>query len=225
MVREESQVQSDTLPSRAAMAAIAAVAWFALALQLFLMVRGAGPDGGNTLRAIFRYFSFFTILTNLLVAVGLGFRFVFSESRWGRFFLRPEVQSATAVYIAMVGIVYTLLLRQLWNPQGVQKIADVLLHDVVPAAYCLFWMMFVPKATLRWRHPMQWLAYPVAYMAYTLIHGALSGWYPYYFIDVGAIGLSHALRNAAAMLIFFLCMGLLFIAIGRRLTRREPSTA
>ena len=178
---------SNPILSKATMAAIALLAWFALALQLFLMIQGAGSDGGSILRATANYFSFFTILTNLLVAVGLSFQFVFSESRWGRFFLRPTVQSATAVYIAVVGITYSLLLRQLWNPQGAQKIADVLLHDGVPLTYVIFWLVFVPKAALRWGHSILWLAYPIAYMVYTLIHGLWSGWYPYYFIDIGAL--------------------------------------
>src|SRR5665213_207478 len=225
LVSEESEVQSNPILSKATMAAIALLAWFALALQLFLMIQGAGSDGGSILRATVNYFSFFTILTNLLVAVGLSFRFIFSESRWGRFFLRPTVQSATAVYIAVVGITYSLLLRHLWNPQGAQKIADVLLHDAVPLTYVIFWLVFVPKAALQWIHAVQWLAYPVAYMVYTLIHGLLSGWYPYYFIDVGALGLPRALGNAAGMLVFFFGMALLVVANGRWLAHRAPATA
>jgi hypothetical protein len=37
------------------------------------------------------------------------------------------VQAATTVYIAIVGICYHLLLRQLCNPGG-QWVADILLH-------------------------------------------------------------------------------------------------
>jgi len=224
VVREESIVQSNTILAKATMAAIAGVAWFALALQLFLMIRDSDPGGMATLHAVVNYLSFFTILTNLLVAVGLSFRFLFSESRLGRFFLRPAAQSATAVYIAVVGIIYALLLRHLWNPQGAQKLADVLLHDVVPVTYGLFWLVFVPKTTLRWRDSIQWLAYPVLYMAYTLVHGALSGWYPYYFIDVRAIGLPHVLKNASAMLVCFIFMALIFVAVGRWVTRPAPET-
>ena len=54
---------------------------------------------------------------------------------WGQWFRRPSVQAGTAVYIAIVGIVYQLLLRQLWNPQGAQWVADVLLHSIIPVGY------------------------------------------------------------------------------------------
>lgn len=198
---------------RAAMAAIAVVAWFALLLQLFLMIHSAAAD--QHLRAIVNYFSFFTILTNLLVAVGTGLPIVASRSAGSRFFLRPSTQSAIAVYIAVVGITYTLLLRHLWNPQGAQKIADVLLHDVVPLLYVAFWAIFVSKATLRWSDAVRWLAYPIAYMLYTLAHGFVSNWYPYYFIDVGALGFPRALANGAGMLLAFFGLALLVVALGR----------
>ena len=63
-----NRAASVTRPMRSALAVIAAVAWFALALQLLLMVQQAAP--GTSLHAIINYFSFFTILTNLLVALG-----------------------------------------------------------------------------------------------------------------------------------------------------------
>ncbi len=208
---------------RTTMAVIAVVAWFALLLQLFLMIRNA--DQGAELRAVVNYFSFFTILTNLLVAVGTSLPLLASRSAAGRFFLRPPTQSAIAVYIAVVGITYTLLLRHLWNPQGAQEIADVLLHDVVPVLYVLFWAIFVPKAMLRWSDAVRWLAYPVAYMGYTLAHGMVSNWWPYYFIDVSALGFPRAMGNAAGMLVGFFFVAVLAVAIGRLTVRSSPDAA
>jgi hypothetical protein len=212
-----------TRPIRSAMAAIAAIAWFALGLQLLLMVHQAAP--GATVYAVVNYFSFFTILTNLLVALCTTFPLLAPRSTTGQFFLRPSIQSATAVYIAIVGITYSLLLRHLWNPQGTQKVADVLLHDVVPVLYVLFWVFLVPKFTLRWSDAVRWLTYPLVYMAYTLARGYISHWYPYYFIDVDTIGLSRALIHAAGLLLVFFGLGLLFIAIGRWTARPSPARA
>jgi hypothetical protein len=210
-----------TGPMRTTLAGIAVVAWFALVLQFLLMVQQAAP--GRSLFAVVNYFSFFTILTNLLVALGASLPLVAPQSAAGQFFLRPSIQSATAVYIAIVGITYSLLLRQLWNPQGAQKIADVLLHDVVPVLYVAFWIFLVPKATLRWSDAVRWLAFPLVYMAYTLVRGFVSHWYPYYFIDVDTIGLSRALLHASQLLFAFLGLGLLFIAIGRWTARSSPT--
>jgi hypothetical protein len=210
-------------PMRSASAVISVVAWFALVLQLLLMVQQAAP--GTSLHAVINYFSFFTILTNLLVALAATLPLLAPHSAAGQFFLRPSTQSAIAVYISVVGITYSWLLRHLWNPQGQQKIADVLLHDIVPVLYVAFWIFLVPKFTLRWSDAVRWLAYPLVYMAYTLARGFVSHWYPYYFIDVDTIGWSRALIHASGLLLAFFGLGLLFIAIGRWTARSIPAHA
>ena len=208
---------------RTTSAVIAAISWFALVLQLLLMVQQAAP--GTSFHAVVNYFSFFTILTNLLVALGTTLPLLASHSVAGQFFLRPSSQTAIAVYITIVGVTYSLLLRQLWNPQGAQKVADVLLHDVVPVLYVAFWVFLVPKFTLRWSDAVRWLAFPVLYMAYILARGFVSHWYPYYFIDVDTIGLLRALFHAAGLLLAFFGLGVLFIAIGRWTARSSPQRA
>ncbi len=212
-----------TQPTRGALAVIAAVAWFALVLQLLLMVQQAAP--GHSLHAILNYFSFFTILTNLLVALVATFPLLAAHAVAGQFFLRPSTQSATAVYIAIAGTTYSLLLRHLWNPQGTRKIADVLLHDVIPVLYIAFWIFLVPKFTLRWSDAVRWLAFPLVYMAYTLVRDFAFHWYPYYFIDVDTIGWTRALLHASQLLFAFFELGLLFVAIGRWTARSSPALA
>jgi hypothetical protein len=90
----------------------ALLGWFALALQLYLMlVQSSGPA---MLGTVITYFSFFTILTNLLTALVFTAIAFSPETGWGQWFRSPSVQAATAVYIAIVGIIYQLLLRLLW---------------------------------------------------------------------------------------------------------------
>lgn len=191
---------------------IALTVWFALALQLYLMIEKAMADGTSVWRAAANFVSFFTILTNLLVATVLSSVALGRSSSW---LASSVTQSGTAIYIAVVGVTYSLLLRSLWNPENFQKVADVILHDIVPIAYVLFWIFFVPKAGLRWKHSLLWLSYPVAYFAYTMVRGAVVGWYPYHFIDAGALGYSRALMNALILLVGFLAIGLLAVACGR----------
>ena len=218
---------------RTTMAVIAVVAWCALLLQLFLMVRNA--DQGAELRAVVNYFSFFTILISLLVAVGTSFPILASRSAAGRFFLRPSTQSAIAVYIAVVGITYTLLLRHLWNPQGAQKIADVLLHDVVPILYVAFWAIFVPKAALRLATRSGGSRIPSS----TWCTRWRMGWSPTGGPTTSSLcqrelsGFPHAMGNAAGMLVAFFGLGLLFVVLGRwtgrwthrRMAQSSPDSA
>src|SRR5216684_7000360 len=170
-------LESSRVAVRTCSAAIAVVTWFALALQFYLLVIQSQAQGASRVRLMANYFSFFTILTNLLVALGLTLSLTTPHSRFGRLFSRPLAASGTAVYIAIVGMSYSLLLRHLWNPQGAQKIADILLHDVVPMMYVVYWLMFVPKGSLRWKDALSWLPCPLVYFCYSLIRGAAVGWY------------------------------------------------
>jgi hypothetical protein len=193
----------------------AALAWFALALQCYLTVTLSVANGKTLIAGVIVFVSYFTILTNLLVAVVLSFSLWAPGTHWGAWFSRPTVQSGTAVYIAIVGIVYSLLLRHIWDPQGLQKLADVLLHDLIPLLFVVYWVVFVPKNSLRWKDAVWWLTYPAAYFAYTLLRGAASGWYAYPFLDAQALGYSRVAANAVMLLAAFLLTGLLFVAIAR----------
>jgi hypothetical protein len=195
----------------------ASLGWFALALQLYLMLVQAPAA---MLGAVITYFSFFTILTNFLVALVFTATAVGPRARWGEWVLRPSVQASAAVYIAIVGIVYQLLLRHLWNPQGAQWVADVLLHSVIPVGYVLYWWLFAPRDELSWKNAIGWLVYPGAYLIYTLARGAVSGLYPYPFVDVNALGYGGVLTRAAGLMLVFLGMGLVIVAIAR--WKRNP---
>jgi len=197
----------------------ALLGWFALALQLYLMlVQAPGPE---RLGAVITYFSFFTILTNIWTALVFSAVALQPEGGWGQWLRRPSVQAATAVYIAIVGMVYQLLLRQLWNPQGAQWVADVLLHSIIPVGYVLYWLLFAPGAGLNWKDAVTWLMYPGVYLVYILARGAASGLYPYPFVDVKVLGYGGVLFRAAGLLLVFLGMGLLVVAVGRRKRSRS----
>jgi hypothetical protein len=197
----------------------ALLGWFALALQLYLMlVQSPAPERLGT---VITFFSFFTILTNILTASVFTAVAFYSKHGWGKWLCRPSVQAATAVYIAIVGMVYQLLLRQLWNPQGAQWVADVLLHSMVPVGYVVYWLLFAPRAGLSWKDSVTWLIYPGVYLVYVLARGAVSGLYPYPFVDVNVLGYGGVLARSGLLMLVFLGMGLLVVAVGRRVRARS----
>lgn len=207
--------------TRVAAGLVAATAWFALVL-LFAVVAAKDAERGRTLlQTTLAYFGFFTTLTNLLIAVGLACWAVAPRSRVGAFFGRPATTAATALYIAVVAVVYTLFLRRIWTPTGWLKVADVLLHDVVPASYVACWALLLPKGGLPWATTLRWLAYPTGYFAYTLALGAYAGRYPYPFFNVTRLGYGLVMVNGLGLLMVFLLLGLAFVALDRRLARRR----
>src|SRR5260370_12621372 len=133
----------------------------------------------------------------------------------GWLFLQPSCGIRHRPYTPRSLALYSFLLRQLWNPEGFQKIADVLLHDVGPLAYVTYWIPLVPKGRLRWRDTVWWSIYPLVYLALIMIRGAISGPYPYPFIHAGSLGYAPALSNAMMLFAGFLAAGLLLVAVDK----------
>ncbi len=190
----------------------AVVGWSAIGLQYGLAMTAAtrSPLGSTVV-----FFSYFTILTNVLVALAMTAPAIAPNSRLGRWTTTEGVRAAITMYATVVGVIYHLFLHATWNPQGLAFFANVALHYVMPAAMLLDWLLFVPKGRLRWIDPLKWLAFPLVFGVWTVIHGALIGWYPYWFIDIGVLGWGPAMINFAGLLVFFLIVGLIVVTIDR----------
>jgi hypothetical protein len=198
-------------------AIIALTAWLALTLQLYILIHNTHADSMTVLTAIGRFFIFFTILTNMLVAISLSILLQNSRSAAGRFFSKPSVITAVAVYIFIVGVVYNIVLRHVWHPQGLQKVADELLHVAVPLLFIVYWLLFAPKNSLQWIHAFRWLIFPALYLVYAMIRGGIEGFYPYPFLDANTLTFGRVFMNCVGLLFVFIICGLLFIAISKRI--------
>ena len=164
-----------------------------------------------------KFFSFFTILTNILAAATLLVPLIAPRSRLGEFLSRPSVRTVVAGYIIMVGTVYYLLLRDLSQRQGFSQALELMLHYVTPPLFVIDWALFVPKHNVDWRVGFAALGFPLAYVVWILVHGALTGWYPYPFLDVSELGYPATLLNIAGLIAVFLALEVALVAIGRRL--------
>jgi hypothetical protein len=192
---------------------IALAGWVGLVLQLIVSVRKGMADVTPAWHSILFALSYFTVLTNLLVTVLVSARVGRISSR--NVLSRPGTLAAAAVYILVVGIIYSVLLRTLWAPSGMHKAADVILHDLMPVLYLLWWLLFAPKGGLTWSDPFKWLAYPLAYFAFSLVLGHFTGRYLYPFADIPAVGLAAVARNGALLLVLFWGLGLVAVLTAR----------
>ncbi len=126
------------------------------------------------------------------------------------------------MYLTVVGLIFHFLLSATWTPTGAAALGNLVVHYIMPAAILLDWLLFVPKGRLRWVDPVKWLAFPLAYGIWTVIHGGLIDWYPYFFIDIGELGWTRALINYGLLLGFFLIVGTVIVAIDRSLSADLP---
>ncbi len=190
----------------------ALIAWFAIIAQFYLMITNSVVSFPET---ILRFFSFFTIDTNIVVALCFTLIFFSGNSGIGRLFTKATTITAITIYITIVGIVYNVILRSTWQPEGLQKIVDELLHVIIPALFILFWLLFVPIEQLKWKNAFSWLIYPILYMSYAIIHGLITKFYPYPFVDINVLGYSKALLNAGGVLLVIFFLSLALIATGK----------
>jgi len=188
----------------------------AVVTQFILMYENRVTPAGDT---IIRFFSYFTVLTNSLVAVSLASLSIGGQSLLGRFFGKPGVLTAVTLYITIVGLVYQAILRPLWSPTGLQMITDECLHTVIPLYVIVFWALFDPKDRIPPGRMARWLLYPLLYLGFILLCGSLSGFYPYPFVDVGALGLARVLQNSLGLVAFFMMLAFLFQFAGRQWLR------
>ncbi len=128
------------------------------------------------------FFSFFTILSNLF---GLGvFAFLGVTAMQPRSPGVDLIRGAAVVYLAVTGVVYELLLSG--DPAAVEATlpwVNAVLHQVMPIAIVIDWLLDPPASPLAARRAAWWLAFPLAWVTYTLVRGPLVDWYPYPFID------------------------------------------
>jgi hypothetical protein len=98
---------------------------------------------------------------------------------------------------------------------------DELLHSVIPVMAFISWLLYAGKDRLQWKDFSRWLIYPMAYLVYVLIRGSVSAFYPYPFIDRGALGINKVLVNAAGITVLFAAISLAFIALGKYVSKRQ----
>lgn len=201
--------------SRRLAALTALVGWIALILQLVIVVQKMAAVGEGFGPALWRFLGFFTVLTNLGVAI------VATEIALGGLHALTGARARlmAVVSIVLVGVIYALLLRNVWNPEGAQLIADRLLHQAVPVLFLVVWLVG-SHGELRLADALWAMVPPLAYLVYAVARGEADGWYAYWFLDPAKLGPERMGQNAAVLAVVFLATALLFVWIDRRMARR-----
>lgn len=177
-----------------ALAVAAIIAQLVRTLEIALASETAW--GSHLPTVIANFFSFFTILSNVLAAVTLALggawalanrRTTSPEPRWLAAFL-----ACASTYAIVTGIVYNTLLRGIELPQGATvPWSNEVLHVIVPLVMLLD-LLFAPRRRAPgWGTVGVAAIFPIVWVAYTLIRANLvispstgePWWYPYPFLN------------------------------------------
>jgi len=196
-----------------------AVAFAALAGIILSYAAGPSAPVAQPGRML-RFLSFFTILTNALAMLAAVGRALPADHRWHRLAARPGLRTALALDLSVVALIFHLLLAHMVRPGLSGWAGNLLVHQAVPMGWLLCWLCFGPHGGIDARAPLRWLVYPLLFAGWTLIHGAIGGWYPYPFMDVARFGYPAVVRNVALIGLLFFLLGHALRRVDARLARR-----
>ncbi len=149
-------------------------------------------------------FAFFTILSNTMAALLLFGQAV--NPRWMS--SNGSVRGSVTLYMVITGVVYALLLAPLDVDVGnYAPWANFVHHSLAPAALLIDWLLFPPSRRLPSSAVWWWLAFPAAYLGFSLIRGANTGWYPYPFLNIDELGVVGVALYSVVILGAFLAIG------------------
>ena len=164
--------------------------------------------------------SYFTVQSNILIALTTGLLAVRLS--------RPEtwfrvLRLSAVIGITITGIVFHIALKGLTELTGPAVTADWILHTASPILGLLGWVIFGPRGWVTSRIVKLSVLFPVLWLAYTLVRGALvedrSGrnFYPYPFLDVVEHGYARVFVNIVVVALLFFVLALAALAADKRL--------
>ncbi|GMQ30965.1 Pr6Pr family membrane protein [Algoriphagus confluentis] len=190
--------------------------WFAILAQFVLIIQNRQSDIPET---ILRFFSFFTILTNFLLALFFTAQIVGQPKFPLKWFFKGGTITALTSFILIVGLVYQIALRPLWAPTGLQWLVDELLHTLIPLLMLAYWFFQVRARDVKASSVFKWLIYPILYAVFILIRGHFSGFYPYPFLNVREIGYLKTMLNMGGVASMTLVIMAALVLLGKRKTK------
>lgn len=199
----------------------------ALALVVFVSVAYQIIDRvSNNVFAPGEYFAYFTIQSMLMcvVVLAVGGHLAWRTARDTRLFTVTRV--SVLAYAVIACLVYNALLRDLPSTPGyVWPVwPNEVLHVWAPILLVLDWIFAPGRHVLRLRAAFWALLYPILWLAFTMIRGALTGWWPYPFLDPngpnGILGLIIYVLGIAFVIWLIAFLALLLA----KLITRTPST-
>ncbi|KKB10496.1 hypothetical protein VE25_17285 [Devosia geojensis] len=192
---------------------------FGLVLQFAISIPSYLAAGRWLPDALITFFSFYTILTN--IALVLIYLSQVTAIGWLRPFRSPVVRAMMVAVMVLVCGFYHLLLADLWDPEGLFRVADVTLHYVTPILYLVWWLFAHRHGELGYTDIPAMLLPTLVYFLWVLARGAVVGEYPYPVLAANELGYGAVVVNALFIAAFLAVGSMLVIAVDRLLAGRQ----
>ena len=172
---------------------------------------------------VFDYFTYFTLWSNILVAIVMLMLFARPDrdSFWFRVLRLDSV-----LMIVVTGIIYNVVLAATAKNQGLEVWTNFFLHVLTPILTFVVWLIAGPRGWISWRIIAASLILPIIWLVFALVRGAFIGAYPYGFLDVAVYGYGTVFTNVAGIVAFAIVLCLILWGIDsviRRVSRRTSA--
>jgi hypothetical protein len=218
--RVASGVVIEERGARWCFATTSAVVTFGLVLQVILAARNEEGAFATVPARIVNTLSFFTVLSNILVALTLG---LLAYELFRTSVLVRVLRVTGLVAIAITGVVFHLALRNLHELSGKEALADFILHTFSPVASVALWALVGPRNQISRRIVILSVVFPLVWLTYALVRGAVvddkfgNDYYPYPFLNVAHHGYPSVFVSVALVAALFLVIAASALALDSRL--------
>jgi hypothetical protein len=130
------------------------------------------------------YFAYFTIQSSLINVVVLVVGGILAFRLDRDTVLYATLRVSIVAYAVITAVVYNALLRNIpyTGYHGIQWPNEVD-HVWIPIFIVLEWLIAPGRPALRWTALRVVVIYPLAWLAFTMVRGAFTGWFPYPFLE------------------------------------------
>lgn len=206
--------------------------WLFMTMKALLALLGAYAVGCHMTADRWSDFNYYTVLSNTACLVYFAASLAVNAMRmyegkhtrtW-----KPRIEGAVVFCITVTMIVYHAVLRpeafRMGDGASFYSPLNIVQHYAVPLLALLDWLLLSPKGRWHRHDPAAWMLIPLLYFVYILIRapfagdiGASGSPYPYGFIDVQALGVGVAARNALLAAAGMLALAYLLYFVDRML--------
>ena len=167
------------------------------------------------------YFSYFTIQSAMITIVVLAVGGVMAFRMHADTVLYTTIRVSVLAYAVVTAGVYNGLLRGIPDEGYVVSAwPGEIMHVWIPLFVLLDWLLSPGRPALRWTALRIVVIYPLAWVAFTLVRGAVTAWFPYPFLEFSTGFVSVALY-IVAIAAFIIGIASLGIAYSRRMSARR----
>ena len=117
-------------------------------------------------------------------------------------------------------VVFALLLADT-DVDVTHEWVNTVVHVLFPIAVMLDWVVDPPANAVSTRGSLAWLAYPLLWLAYTMVRGPIAGWYPYPFLDPAKGGYGTVALYVVGIFVFGVVVATILRLVGNALRTRR----